>query len=376
MTKALFTNADYRMKSTHIYLLFFIFLILSSEITTVRSQSTTTSNNDQYSYGSFSPSVAVIIVVLIASIFFIVFFSIYLRHCSDDSSTVRQALSMRARRAVAAARGLDASVIATFPTLSYSEVKDHKMGKDALECAVCLNEFEEDETLRLIPKCDHVFHPECIDMWLESHVTCPVCRANLAPQTGDDDPVREDPGQSNNEEVVIQVDGNNDENRNLGLEPRSWSIRRPVKFRSHSTGHSLVQPGENLDRFTLRLPADMRKEVLSRVTSSSTSLPREGSSRKGYRTGAGELQGRFYRRIEIPDRGVKSDRWGIFTRGLSMRLRSPKVAVDGGEASTPKRRGNRTPPSKLPSFKCLEPKANDGDETRLFSDDSAGQSQV
>ncbi|KAG6427281.1 hypothetical protein SASPL_111523 [Salvia splendens] len=34
------------------------------------------------------------------------------------------------------------------------------------------------------------------------------------------------------------------------------------EFRSHSTGHSLVQPGENLDQFTLRLPEGVRKEVL------------------------------------------------------------------------------------------------------------------
>ncbi|KAH1110281.1 E3 ubiquitin-protein ligase ATL6 [Glycine max] len=52
-----------------------------------------------------------------------------------------------------------------------------KLGKGTLECAVCLNEFEDTETLRLIPKCDLVFHPECIDEWLPSHTTCPVCRA-------------------------------------------------------------------------------------------------------------------------------------------------------------------------------------------------------
>ncbi|KAK9053479.1 hypothetical protein SSX86_030113 [Deinandra increscens subsp. villosa] len=34
------------------------------------------------------------------------------------------------------------------------------------------------------------------------------------------------------------------------------------KFRSHSTGNSLVQPRENLDRFTLRLHEDMRKQVV------------------------------------------------------------------------------------------------------------------
>ncbi|KAF9604768.1 hypothetical protein IFM89_010309 [Coptis chinensis] len=65
----------------------------------------------------------------------------------------------------------------------YSVVKGLKIGKGALECAVCLNEFEDDETLRLLPKCDHVFHPECIDAWLASHTTCPVCRANLTPDS-------------------------------------------------------------------------------------------------------------------------------------------------------------------------------------------------
>ena len=50
---------------------------------------------------------------------------------------------------------------------------------------MCLNEFEDDERLRLIPKCDHVFHPECIDAWLASHTTCPVCRANLVPEPGE-----------------------------------------------------------------------------------------------------------------------------------------------------------------------------------------------
>ncbi|KAI7981957.1 RING-H2 finger protein ATL11 [Camellia lanceoleosa] len=67
----------------------------------------------------------------------------------------------------------------------YLVVTGLKIGKGALECAVCLNEFKDIENLRLIPKCDHVFHPECIDAWLNSHVTCPVCRADLVPQPGE-----------------------------------------------------------------------------------------------------------------------------------------------------------------------------------------------
>lgn len=36
---------------------------------------------------------------------------------------------------------------------------------------------------RKLPKCEHVFHMECIDMWLHSHATCPVCRAAVLGST-------------------------------------------------------------------------------------------------------------------------------------------------------------------------------------------------
>ncbi|MQL97457.1 hypothetical protein Taro_030149 [Colocasia esculenta] len=66
------------------------------------------------------------------------------------------------------------------PTLVYADVKEHKIGKGALECIVCLCKFEDDDTLRLLPKCDHVFHPDCIDAWLFAQTTYPICRANLS----------------------------------------------------------------------------------------------------------------------------------------------------------------------------------------------------
>lgn len=50
---------------------------------------------------------------------------------------------------------------------------------DGTECSVCLNEFEEDESLRLLPKCSHAFHINCIDTWLLFHKNCPLCRAPI-----------------------------------------------------------------------------------------------------------------------------------------------------------------------------------------------------
>ncbi|WMV11914.1 hypothetical protein MTR67_005299 [Solanum verrucosum] len=390
------------------YLLFVFLFTCSSLIDKSGAQPPTTGN--EFQYARLSPPLAIIIIVLIAALFFMAAFSIYIRHCTQPSGmsgSVRRALSMRRRAAVA--RGLDATVIETFPTFTYAEVKDHQIGKGALECAVCLNEFEDDETLRLIPKCDHVFHPECIDAWLESHDTCPVCRADLNPQP-DEPPVQvpqlipDEPGteqqqqqQQQNDEVSIRIASDDEQSeqeeggsvksgvkRNLSFNvpiqpPRSISMRPRIfsKFRSHSTGHSLVLPGENLDRYTLRLPEGVRKEVmnralLNRAKSFGGTLPRDISSRKGYRTGTGDGSNRGSRsnkRMEWSEPEPKSDRWiftmapPFFSRGSSMK--SPRVGAEAGEGSTS---GSLRTAVKLPSFKCLEPK---GDEASLMSTDSA-----
>nr|KJB26462.1 hypothetical protein B456_004G242900 [Gossypium raimondii] len=271
----------------------------------------TDSNIGHESYPRFTPTMAMIIAGLVVALFFMGFFSIYLRNCSrsgGNGSSVRPVNvgAWRGRRDEM--RGLEASVIETFPTMVYSEVKVHKIGKGALECAVCLNEFEDDETLRLIPKCNHVFHAECIDPWLASHVTCPVCRANLDTQPGD--PVSQ-PTELDNTVIELDLEAqNNDndleireerrENQNINiinsdvearvsLEVEIINVnqilnmnytRKPFFPRSHSTGHSLVQPSENTDRFTFQLPIDVRKQLLNRKLNRATSLvlPKERSS--------------------------------------------------------------------------------------------------
>lgn len=72
--------------------------------------------------------------------------------------------------------GLNQSVISAITVCTY------KKGEgliDGTECSVCLSEFEDDESLRLLPKCNHAFHLTCIDTWLRSHTNCPLCRAPI-----------------------------------------------------------------------------------------------------------------------------------------------------------------------------------------------------
>ncbi|PIN22074.1 hypothetical protein CDL12_05216 [Handroanthus impetiginosus] len=72
--------------------------------------------------------------------------------------------------------GVDQSFIDTLPVFNYKAIIG---AKDPFDCAVCLCEFESEDKLRLLPKCSHAFHMDCIDTWLLSHSTCPLCRASL-----------------------------------------------------------------------------------------------------------------------------------------------------------------------------------------------------
>jgi hypothetical protein len=48
-------------------------------------------------------------------------------------------------------------------------------------CLVCMSMMENEEMVRLLPNYNHVFHADCIDLWLGLRSMCPVCRteANL-----------------------------------------------------------------------------------------------------------------------------------------------------------------------------------------------------
>ncbi|XP_065880344.1 RING-H2 finger protein ATL11-like [Euphorbia lathyris] len=261
----------------------------------------------------FNPSLALLMLIIVGAFFCMGFFSIYIRRCAERRymrshvSINSAALGGGGRFSRRRQQGLEAAVIETFPTFLYSTVKGHKIGKGALECAVCLNEFEDDQTLRLIPKCSHVFHPDCIDAWLVSQITCPVCRANLVPQPGDIpfdsnslfEP-EQGPNNIRNEEqndFLIRVSDESDRSR--GLEAlqvapnRSWSTgwRLGSLFpKSRSTGQLLVQPGANTERFTLRLPEEIRNQLLNthlNRTKSCVAFPRATSSRRGYRSRSG-----------------------------------------------------------------------------------------
>ena len=46
------------------------------------------------------------------------------------------------------------------------------------ECSICLEKYKKkDQIIDL--ECNHVFHKECIKLWLNKNNSCPQCRENI-----------------------------------------------------------------------------------------------------------------------------------------------------------------------------------------------------
>ncbi|CAN4086129.1 unnamed protein product [Withania somnifera] len=73
--------------------------------------------------------------------------------------------------------GLDQAIIDNLPVFLYKDIRGLK---EPFDCAVCLCEFSEHDKLRLLPFCSHAFHIHCIDTWLLSNSTCPLCRGIIS----------------------------------------------------------------------------------------------------------------------------------------------------------------------------------------------------
>lgn len=46
-------------------------------------------------------------------------------------------------------------------------------------CPISLEEFHEEDTVRQLLPCNHIFQPASFDQWFSSHVGCPVCRYDV-----------------------------------------------------------------------------------------------------------------------------------------------------------------------------------------------------
>ena len=48
-------------------------------------------------------------------------------------------------------------------------------------CSICLCDFEHAEKVKVIPRCGHTFHEDCLEGWLQKRFRCPNCNTDIVP---------------------------------------------------------------------------------------------------------------------------------------------------------------------------------------------------
>lgn len=104
--------------------------------------------------------------------------SLYRETTTATTTTTQVVQDHQIRRHPAAGKGLDPTVIASLPKLTH-KLLDHS---EAVECSICLSTVGVEATVRVLPNCKHMFHVECVDVWLSSNTTCPICRTAAEPR--------------------------------------------------------------------------------------------------------------------------------------------------------------------------------------------------
>ncbi|XP_052170707.1 RING-H2 finger protein ATL51-like [Diospyros lotus] len=138
---------------------------------------------DDHARTNLSPLIIVVIAILAAAFLVIAYYTVISKYCrrrgalnaSPELESSLNELHHGSRWEPGSGHaGLDEAMINSIAVCKYAKGDGLVEGT---ECAVCLAEFRDGESLRLLPKCGHAFHLPCIDTWLKSQSNCPLCRA-------------------------------------------------------------------------------------------------------------------------------------------------------------------------------------------------------
>ncbi|CAI9117180.1 OLC1v1018526C1 [Oldenlandia corymbosa var. corymbosa] len=135
-------------------------------------------------------------------ILFLPCFKVLVRKFSVAPTSPKLPVHSNAEARVKTEMGLKKEVREMLPIIVFKE----SFSVNDTQCSVCLGDYQAEEKLQQIPSCGHTFHVECIDNWLSTRATCPLCRQSLVSPSS-----AKDEAESSTTELVLvvqQIDNN------------------------------------------------------------------------------------------------------------------------------------------------------------------------
>ncbi|KAJ1343887.1 hypothetical protein BSLG_001548 [Batrachochytrium salamandrivorans] len=101
----------------------------------------------------------------------------YLRDDELDS-TYEGLLALSEQIGSVVSKGTPAEVIVAIPTRTYSSGSPtHR--NDIPRCAICLEDYCDEDAIKTLPGCGHEMHGSCVSNWLLNSKLCPICRSDI-----------------------------------------------------------------------------------------------------------------------------------------------------------------------------------------------------
>ncbi|XP_066327455.1 E3 ubiquitin-protein ligase ATL4-like [Miscanthus floridulus] len=250
---------------------------------------------------NLSPSLLIIAALLAFVVFASVSIHLLLRCLARSSSSHRapSPLPTRARRAseeeaeVGSTRRSAAAVAPEEAQPAEEVVDDEKerliaslplftmasalaaLPKSSPDCAVCLSPFSPDAELRLLPACRHAFHAACVDAWLRTTPSCPLCRTAVSlphPPLPTAPPPPPPPavGPSQQELLDSRVSSSNNNSRSFRVEIGSVSNRRSSAAGDDRRTYSLGSFDYRVDEEVEAIVSRITRPAVSAAAKSAT----------------------------------------------------------------------------------------------------------